>query len=128
MENICVQFIDEITKKFDGLQNAVNEINEYWKPDQAPVTIIFAAIGKELVRQFDSIKNEKKLEVFQCIEDGINSSDINLRTAVATGIIEALVSESTENEDLWLRIEQQLGVSSKHYVLSWRCADHSIPV
>jgi hypothetical protein len=128
MENICVQFIDEITKKFDGLQDAVNEINEYWKPDQAPVTIIFAAIGKELVRQFDSIKNEKKLEVFQCIEDGINSSDINLRTAVATGIIEALVSESTENEDLWLRIEQQLGVSSKHYALSWRCADHSIPV
>ncbi len=66
--NICVQFIDEITKKFDGLQNAVNEINEYWKPDQAPVTIIFAAIGKELVRQFDSIKNEKNQRFFNVLK------------------------------------------------------------
>ncbi|NDP59176.1 MAG: hypothetical protein GZ090_07455 [Oxalobacteraceae bacterium] len=128
MEIFCVKFIDEITEKFDVFQEATNEINEYWEPDQPPVTIMFAAIGKELVQQFDSIQNEKKLAIFQCIEDGMNSVDIDLKTAVATGIIEALVSESTENEDLWIRIEQQLGLSSKHYALSWRCADHSIPV
>ena len=128
MENICVQFIDEIANKFDVLQKSIDEMNEYWEPDQPPVTIMFAAIGKELVRQFDNLQNEKKLAVFQFIEDGINSYDIKLKTAVATGLIEALVSESTENEDLWLRIEQQLGGTSKHYALSWRCADHSIPV
>lgn len=128
MDNTCVQFINEITKKFDGLQKTVNETNEYWAPDQVPVTIMFAAIGKELVRQFDSLPNEKKSAVFQYIEDGIDSSDINLKTAVATGVIEALVSESKENEDLWLRIEHQLGLSSRHYALSWRYVDHSIPM
>ncbi len=120
MEASCVQFIEKMMKTSDFLQSIVLETLEYWEPDPPPVTILFAAIGKELTRRFDSMGNESRGIAFELIEDAMNANDNALKTAVATGVIEAIVSESSRNDELWSRIELQLGSASKHHAEAWR--------
>lgn len=123
MEATCVQFIKKLMKTSNFLQSIGQETFEYWEPDPPPVTILFAAVGKELARRFDSMENESKEIAFEFIEEGMNSNDNALTTAVATGIIEALISESSRHEGLWPRIELQLGSISKRHAEGWRNTD-----
>lgn len=120
METSCDKFIKKLLKTSDFLQATQRETFASWAPDSPPVTILFAAIGKELACRFDVMENEGRKTVFNFIEDGMNSDDNFLRTAVAAGIIEGLVSKSWRDEGLWLRIESELGVISKRHAKSWR--------
>ncbi|AZP14076.1 DUF7674 family protein [Undibacterium parvum] len=120
MEASCVQFIEKLMNTSNFLQGIALETLEYWEPDLPPVTILFAAIGKELTRRFDSMGNESIVIVFELIEDAMNANDNVLKSAVATGIIEAIISESSRNDELWSRIESQLGSTSKHHAEGWR--------
>lgn len=120
METSCNKFIENLLKTSDFLQATQRQTIAAWAPDSPPVTILFAAIGKELACRFDAMENERKKTIFNFIEDGMNSDDNFLRTAVATGIIEGIVSKSSKDEGLWLRIESELGPISKRHARSWR--------
>jgi len=43
-----------------------------------------------------------------------------LATAVATGLVESLVTASDENEELWKEIESCLQPESKKHALAWK--------
>ena len=117
-----------IVKLTDGIVIQSNDDDNFIHP--APfssgtdhplcVAVLPAAIGKELARCFDNMRNESRVSAFELIEEGMNSSDHALKTAVATGIIEALISESSRNEGLWSRIELQLGSVSRRHADGWR--------
>jgi hypothetical protein len=119
MEASCSQFIEKLMKTSNFLEKIGQKTLEYWEPDIPPVTIFFAAIGKELACRFDSIGTESKMTVFDLIEEGMNSTDNDLRIAVATGIIEALVSVASTNRELRKKIESQLGTMSKRHADAW---------
>lgn len=119
MEPICAQFIEKLMNESNFLKKIGVETIEYWRPDSPPVIILFASIGNELARQFNNLRNEEKLAIFQHIEEGIRSNDIALKTAVATGIIEGIISTASQDEELWSRIESQLGEVSKCHALAW---------
>jgi hypothetical protein len=120
MEPSCVHFSEKLMGTSSFLQMVGHEVFEYWEPDPPPVIVLFAALGKELARQFDAVAHKDKENIFQLIEDGMTSDDVALRTAVATGIIEALIGATGVDEILWSRISLQLGDVSRHHAEAWR--------
>lgn len=56
---------------------------------------------------------------FDVVEQGMNSSDAVLNTAVATGLLEAISSQISKNCDLERKVDSQLGTVSKKYLIDW---------
>ncbi|MNJ81998.1 hypothetical protein D3C77_811110 [compost metagenome] len=50
----------------------------------------------------------------------MRSDNDELATAVATGLVESLVTASDENESVWKEIEAYLHVESKKHALAWK--------
>lgn len=120
MEQNCKQFIEILMSKSEILRKVGADTYEYWKPEEPPVTVLFGVLGAEIARQFNMLSEETKKAIFQHIEEGMATSDIFLTTAIATGLIEALVSKAEKQpKQLWDDIESKLGILSKQYVKEW---------
>lgn len=105
----------------DEIQILLNEFYDAWKGDNNPPYIyLYSNIGRIIANSVFLFDNKTQIEIFSHIESGINSDDEYLATAVATGLIEALVSESDNNTELWHIIENHLGIESKKHALAWK--------
>lgn len=105
----------------DEIQILLNEFYDEWKGDNNPPYIyLYSNIGRIIANNVFLFDNKTQIEIFSHIESGINSDDEYLATAVATGLIEALVSESDNNTELWHIIENHLGIESKKHALAWK--------
>ena len=105
----------------DEIQILLNEFYDEWKGDNNPPYIyLYSNIGRIIANSVFLFDNKTQIEIFSHIESGINSDDEYLATAVATGLIEALVSESDNNTELWHIIENHLGIESKKHALAWK--------
>ncbi|CNJ12132.1 Uncharacterised protein [Yersinia aldovae] len=76
--------------------------------------------GKALVNQLGSLSQLEKTTLFQHIETGMKSDNDELAAAVATGLVESLITASDENESVWQEIESYLHVESKKHALAWK--------
>ncbi len=115
--NSFKNFIDEMSK-IERIRIVVNELNDDWG-NNVPITILFSGIGIFVVNYFDKLSDLDKGYIFDRIEYGLNSGDDSLKTAIATGFLEALYSRSSENKVLWGRIEAHLGKKSREYIVAW---------
>jgi len=105
----------------DEIQILLNEFYDEWEGDDNPPYIyLYSNIGRIIANNIFLFDDKKQIEIFSHIESGINSKDEYLATAVATGLIEALVSESDNNTELWHIIENHLGIESKKHALAWK--------
>jgi len=105
----------------DEIQMLLNEFYDEWEGDDNPPYIyLYSNIGRIIANNIFLFDDKKQIEIFSHIESGINSKDEYLATAVATGLIEALVSESDNNTELWHIIENHLGIESKKHALAWK--------
>lgn len=94
--------------------NAIDE----WGED-IPATLLFAALGRGVVKQFDNFSNEERIHVFDVIERGMRSGNIDLNTYVATGLLESLYVQASGDAALRERIDVQLGEVSRKYLREW---------
>ncbi|MDG0806301.1 hypothetical protein [Pectobacterium brasiliense] len=120
MEKYINEYLSVFTQKSEHIKNKVNKSVKYWLPDNSPTILLFSLVGKALVNQLDFLRESDKLEFFQHIETGMLSDNADLSTAVATGIVEGLVTASDEDESMWKRIESYLHTESKKHALSWK--------
>ncbi|MCA6963831.1 hypothetical protein [Pectobacterium odoriferum] len=120
MDKYINEYLSVFTQKSEYIKNEVNQSIEYWLPDPPPTILLFSLVGKALVKQLALLRESDKLIFFQHIEMGINSENADLATAVATGLVEALVTASDEDESVWGKIENYLHSESKNHALSWR--------
>ncbi|MFJ5338710.1 hypothetical protein ACIPSD_06295 [Pectobacterium sp. CHL-2024] len=120
MEKYINEYLSVFTQKSEYIKNEVNKGVKYWLPDNSPTILLFSLVGKTLVNQLDFLRESDKLEFFQHIETGMLSENADLSTAVATGLIEALVTASDEDESMWKKIESYLHTESKKHALSWK--------
>ncbi|KHS75756.1 hypothetical protein RC94_10830 [Pectobacterium brasiliense] len=120
MEKYINEYLSVFTQKSEHIKNEVNKSVKYWLPDNSPTILLFSLVGKALVNQLDFLRESDKLEFFQHIETGMLSDNADLSTAVATGIVEGLVTASDEDESMWKRIESYLHTESKNHALSWK--------
>ncbi|MFJ5456147.1 hypothetical protein [Pectobacterium sp. CHL-2024] len=120
MEKYINEYLSVFTQKSEYIKSEVNKGVKYWLPDNSPTILLFSLVGKTLVNQLDFLRESDKLEFFQHIETGMLSENADLSTAVATGLIEALVTASDEDESMWKKIESYLHTESKKHALSWK--------
>jgi hypothetical protein len=119
MERNYEQFVEILMCQSDDLHRVGVSAYDYWNPEQPPTTLLFTDFGIEIARQFSTMSNNTKKAIFQHIEEGMTSNNTLLITAIATGLIEALISESEQHEGLWATIEPYLGMFSKRYAENW---------
>jgi len=115
----CQKFVDQIVALSEGMQISNRETVDYFAPNEPPVTTLFGALGERIAEDFDSASMVVNQQVFRLIEDAMTSGDSHLVTAVATGLIEAIATETARNEGLWQRISPMLGERSLHHAKAW---------
>lgn len=120
MRELENEYINVFTYHSEHIKNTIDKLIEYWTPEKTPTILLFSIIGKNLANQFDMFNDAEGALLFQHIEDGMQSTDDELATAVATGLIESLVNASDGNDELWRRIEQKLGKESQKHAIAWR--------
>jgi hypothetical protein len=120
MTKLINDYVGVFTQRSEHIKNAVNRCVEYWLPEQAPLILLFSAIGKVLAKQLATLSDDEKTVLFQHIEDGMRSNEHELATAVATGLVESLVTASDGNDELWGNIEKYLGRESNKHAVAWK--------
>lgn len=113
------EFLGLLVAASDGVQAAYREIIDEWRPEEPPVTTLFAALGYRIAEDFDSAGIDANRRLFLLIEQAMESSDQALVTAVATGLIEALVNRAVQRECVWKQIAPLLGPRSLHHAEAW---------
>lgn len=119
MDMDCCEFIASLVKQSDGLQLAYCETLAFWAPETPPMTTLFAALGDRIAEDFNSVSTEVNRQTFRLIEDGMSSKDQKLVTAVATGLIEAIVSKTAPQKDVWNRLSLMFGDLSRMHAEAW---------
>ncbi|UXY15516.1 hypothetical protein N8I74_00430 [Chitiniphilus purpureus] len=112
-------FIYSLIETSNAVRAAYQEVSCEWKPEDPPVTTLFAALGDQIVEDFGSTDLATNNRIFFLIEQGMESDDEGLVTAVATGLIEALATKAVSEEDLWNRISKFLGPKSLQHANAW---------
>lgn len=115
----CQKFVDQFVALSEGMRISIRDTVEYFAPNEPPVTALFEALGDRIAKDFDSTSEDVNQQVFRLIEDAMTSGDSHLVTAVATGLIEAIATETARNEGLWQRISPMLGERSLHHAKAW---------
>ncbi|MCQ8230190.1 MULTISPECIES: hypothetical protein [Pantoea] len=114
------EFISFVIDRNEFLKNDVKKCLEYWMPDAPAPILLFSLVGKSIVKHLSFFNENEKLSLFQHIELGMTSDNEELAIAVATGLVEALVTASDANESVWKEIEYYLQVESKKHALAWK--------
>lgn len=96
------------------------ETIDYWAPDEPPITTIFSELGSRIIQDLYTSDAEVNRRIFRMIEDAMASGDDELRTAVGTGLIEAVIARTDGNEQLWRDVESMFGDRSLEYAQAWR--------
>jgi hypothetical protein len=119
METSYREFINVLVEQSAGLRAAYRETLDYWGPDEPPITILFGELGAQIVEDFDKVGTDVNQRTFQLIEAAMASGDDKLVTAVATGLIEAIVGKAARQEDLWQHISLMFGDLSRKHAEAW---------
>ncbi|BCZ84339.1 hypothetical protein PTKU64_80140 [Paraburkholderia terrae] len=117
MENLQ-NFIIKLTKT-EILKAAKEDAIADWG-DDIPITILLANIGKKIADHFEKFPADERIYIFSIIESAMIASDIDLKTPVATGLLEALYLRASSDAVRLKEIEQQLGNASREYLVEWR--------
>lgn len=120
MDQIINNYLKKMASFSTVILEKIESVNKYWSPEEPPVIVLFSQIGKTLARIYPSFENAQKESVFQHIEEGMTSTNDELATAVATGLIEAIVTSTDGDHLLWAKIEKSLGHKSKEHALAWK--------
>lgn len=115
----CEDFVDLLAATSGGIKAACQEVLDEWRPEEPPVTTLFAALGDRIAEDFESAGVDTNRQIFSLIEKAMESGDPGLVTAVATGLIEALVTRAMRSESLWKQLAPFLGPRSLHHAEAW---------
>lgn len=119
MNTVCHEYIENLSQYSEGMKKVYNDVFEYWNPREPPLTILFGAIGDRIAEDFEIVEVENNSRIFHTIESAMLSNDTELVTAVATGLVESLVTRASQNEELLGRIWLMLGEQSRKHAEAW---------
>lgn len=110
-------FISDVTR-IELLKKVKNEAIEEWGSD-IPKSLIFSKLGKGISDNFDNFLSSDRDHIFNIIEQGMRSENDNLKTLIATGLLESLYLRASRNVMLGERVHEMLGEKSRQYLLDW---------
>ncbi|AXE96286.1 hypothetical protein SB778_31730 [Paraburkholderia sp. SIMBA_050] len=115
--NTWNEFVSDLTE-VEPLRLAKDEAVEEWGVD-IPRTLLFSRLGKAIAENFDRFSFDERIFVFNLVELGMKTKNDELKTLVATGLLESLYTRASRDPVLWGRLDGQLGNISKQYLLDW---------
>ncbi|BGE88063.1 hypothetical protein Ms3S1_p21110 (plasmid) [Methylosinus sp. 3S-1] len=113
------EFLGLLVAASGGVKAAYQETLDEWRPEEPPVTTLFAALGDRIAENFGSADVDTNRRLFSLIEQAMESSDQGLVTAVATGLIEALATRAVQSASLWQQMTPLLGPRSLRHAEAW---------
>ena len=120
MNEEAATFLRDIVCLLPGVGQKLDVCRKHWLPEPPPTTVLFSEVGGAIAEQLDELADDVCLRVFSRIEEGMISVDAQLRTAVATGLVEAMVTSSDANRELWHKIRRWFGPCSLKHAEAWR--------
>jgi hypothetical protein len=119
MESKTREFVEALINESPGLRAAYLQSIEEYDGDDLP-NLLLGDLGIEIVREFEQAGTATNQRIFALIESGMGDDDPEgeFGTALATGLIEAVVGEA-ERMNLWQPISESLGKLSRAYIDAW---------
>lgn len=93
------------------------QVKEEFRPHPPGINSLCSHIGWSISENIDGI--ESAADIFQLIEEGICNGTDELGDAIATGLIEAMISESDGDPGKWVGMFPRLGPRSAAYANAW---------
>ena len=123
MEDSCElrMAADSLAQICQSISGCIESTYKEWYPDDPPSTVLFGEIGWRIAQVDKSIPNSTRMTLFSEIERFMKNGSETLQTAVATGLLEALLaaaSSGTVNFD-FSRIAACLGAQSRAHCHAW---------
>ena len=120
MKPSCLNFVNAFVDQSLDLKLAHQKMLDEWMPENPPLTILFGALGDQVIENLSGREEAANRRIFQLVETAMASDDEELRTAVATGLIEAVVTKTDGKEALWQYALSLFGDLSKKHAEWWR--------
>ncbi len=120
-------FIEKFKEQFPRFQQLAAQETAYWEPDGISDFLLVSSFGGNLGFEIDSFDEIERTRLFALIEAGMCSDDDSTSTAIATGLLEAMVSRSSQFPEKWEIVKSLMGPESIGYVTAWLEADFSLP-
>lgn len=120
MSSSPMDFLRRLVSQVPALGERLDCCLKDWEPEPAPLTVVFAEVGDAIAENLTALPEEVLREVFEKIEEGMRSPDLAIASAVATGLVEALVSRADKRPEFWEYFEKLLGPASAKHAVSWR--------
>lgn len=108
-----------ITQSSNFLVSELAFLIDEWKPDEPPPTILYAAFGRRIAMGADELSEQEKKIVFNAIEECFTNGDEVVKSAISTGLLEALLNESSSGRLSFQSIASYLGDMSRQYCQEW---------
>jgi hypothetical protein len=124
MTTSSLRYLQNLVSGVPILQETLSgSLNDY-ATERPPIVLVFADVGAAIADNLPHFSEQLRQRIFRGVEGGMTGSDIELKTAMATGLIEALVAKSDAKPELWLEFEKLLGAESMRYAETWRKFGH----
>jgi hypothetical protein len=118
MDQECQGFVNRLINLSEGLAAAYREELDFWAPEQPLCIPALATIGDKVVEDFEAWDEATRQAVMSTVEDGMVSGSDYLQTAIATGLIEAVI-ETAEQMGVLEAILPRFGKASRSYADAW---------
>ena len=117
------KFAQDMIAKSDFLSERFIDLSSWTDLEGGLLPLsLMSGFGIQMVQDFNSISEKEWSELVALIEEGLTSGDEYIDTAVATGLIEAIVHFAEPIEGLWPRIDAALGPEARAYADAYRNA------
>ncbi|CAN7258012.1 hypothetical protein LJR235_001080 [Pararhizobium sp. LjRoot235] len=110
-------FIEKMKNLLPDTYRIEEELVKEFYPSPPGINSLCSSIGWAIAENFESIEDIHG--VFDLIESGMRDGDHDLKDAIATGLIEAIISQTDHHPGTWEKIVPHLGPLSAAYAIDW---------
>jgi len=111
--------VDALVTTADFFRAAYKQLVEEWSPDAPPVTIIFSSLGRSFCSHSSMSSKLALMNICAVIEELMSRGDDAVQDAVATGMLEAMLAESSAGRFDMSTLTPFLGTHTKAYCRAW---------
>lgn len=111
--------VNRLIRTAQHLRIAHERLIDEWSPDAPPLTIVFSNLGRSICRYASILTKTELAELCTVVEDLITRGEENVKNAVATGTLEAMLAESSAGRFDISLVAGLLGPETKAYCRSW---------